>query len=96
MHILLEWTSAGTQPRLRRILRSTGSASQTLSRCSSNPLSLTMEDEGAEGEQRFISIGLDAGGRVVVVVYTHRDDEIRLVSARLASRSESLAYEKGI
>ncbi|MDX2313765.1 MAG: BrnT family toxin [Gammaproteobacteria bacterium] len=61
-----------------------------------DPLSLSMEDEGAEGEQRFISIGLDAGGRVVVVVYTHRRDQIRLISARLASPSESRAYEKGI
>lgn len=61
-----------------------------------DPLSLTMEDESAEGEQRFISIGLDAGGRVVVVVYTHQGDEIRLISARPANRSESRAYEKGI
>ena len=61
-----------------------------------DPLSLTMEDESAEGERRFISIGLDAGGRVVVVVYMHRGDEIRLISARLASHSESRAYEKGI
>jgi len=61
-----------------------------------DPLSLSMEDASAKGEQRFISIGLDAGGRVVVVVYTHRGDKIRLISARLASRSETRAYEKGI
>ncbi len=61
-----------------------------------DPLSLSMEDTSAEGEQRFISIGLDASGRVVVVVYTRRDDEIRLISARLAKRSEIQAYEKGI
>lgn len=60
------------------------------------PLCLTLEDESAEGEQRFISIGPDAGGRVVVVVYSHRNDEIRLISARLATRSETRAYEKGI
>ena len=61
-----------------------------------DPLSLSMEDESAEGEQRFISIGLDVGGRVLVVVYTHRSDEVRLISARLASRSEFQIYEKGI
>ena len=55
-----------------------------------------MEDETAEGEQRFISIGLDAGGRLVVVVYSHRNDEIRLISARFANRSEFQSYEKGI
>ena len=61
-----------------------------------DPLSLSMEDAGSEGEQRFISIGLDSEGRVVVVVYTHRDDEFRLISARLANRQEIRTYEKGL
>ncbi len=61
-----------------------------------DPLGLSMEDASAEGEQRFISIGLDSSGRVVVVVYTHRDDEIRLISARLANRQEIRTYEKGL
>ena len=55
-----------------------------------------MEDTSSEGEQRFISIGLDSAGRVVVVVYTHRDDEIRLISTRLANRKEIRTYEKGL
>ena len=33
---------------------------------------ITREDEQAEGEQRFVTVGLDALGRVVVVVYTYR------------------------
>lgn len=61
-----------------------------------DPLSLSMEDTISEGEQRFISIGIDSVGRVVVVVYTHRDDEIRLISARLANRNEIQTYEKGL
>jgi len=61
-----------------------------------DPLSLSMEDSSAEGEQRFISIGLDSGSRVVVVVYTHSGDEIRLISARLANRNEIRVYEKGL
>jgi uncharacterized DUF497 family protein len=36
-----------------------------------DPLGLSMEDAEAEGEQRFISIGRDSVGRVLVVVYTH-------------------------
>jgi uncharacterized DUF497 family protein len=43
-----------------------------------DPLSLSMEDASSESEQRFTSIGLDSGGRVVVIVYTHRGDDIRL------------------
>lgn len=61
-----------------------------------DPLSLSMEDTTSESEQRFVSIGFDSGGRVVVVVYTHRDDEIRLISARLANRNEIRSYEKRI
>jgi len=38
-----------------------------------DPLSLSMEDSSAEGEQRFISVGLDSGNRVVVVVCTYRE-----------------------
>ncbi len=59
-----------------------------------DPLGLSMEDASSEGEQRFISIGLDSGGRVVIVVYTHHNDETRLITARLANRQEIRTYEK--
>jgi hypothetical protein len=59
-----------------------------------DPLSLSMEDSSSESEQRFVSIGHDSVGRVVVVVYAHRDDEIRLIPARLANRIEIRTYEK--
>lgn len=49
-----------------------------------------------EGEQRFVSIGLDPVGRLLVVVYTFRDEDIRLISARRATRQERQAYEAGI
>src|SRR5579885_2445940 len=37
-----------------------------------DPFAVTVEDSGAQGEQRHISIGLDAVGRILVVVYTDR------------------------
>jgi hypothetical protein len=61
-----------------------------------DPMALTMEDPYAEGENRFISLGRDATGRVTVVVYTYHDNLIRLISARRATRQEQRAYEKGI
>ena len=61
-----------------------------------DPLSLSMEDTTSEGEQRFVSIGVDSGGRIAVVIYAHRDDEIRLISARPANRNEIRTYEKGL
>jgi len=41
---------------------------------------LTMADTHPE-EERFITMGMDAFGRVLVVVYTYRDDDIRFISA---------------
>lgn len=61
-----------------------------------DPLALSMEDIDSEGESRYVTIGRDAVGRVLVVVYTYREDNIRLISARTASRKEIKVYEKGI
>ena len=61
-----------------------------------DPNALTEENENVDGEQRFVSIGLDPLGRVLVVVYTFRGDDIRLISARRSTRGERRAYEAGI
>lgn len=57
-----------------------------------DPMALTIEDPDAEGEQRFVSLGTDALGRVLVVVYTLRGQRIRLISARKASKGEMEQY----
>lgn len=56
---------------------------------------LTIDDE-SENELRHVTIGMDALGRVLVVVYTWRGDIIRIVSARKAKRKEVKQYESGI
>jgi len=61
-----------------------------------DPLALTREDEGSEGERRFVSIGMDHVSRVVVVVYTSRGETIRIISARRASKRERAQYAKRI
>jgi uncharacterized DUF497 family protein len=61
-----------------------------------DPNALTREDMHTEGEQRFVIVGMDAVGRVLVVVYTHRGDNIRLISARTAAKGERKSYEEGI
>lgn len=53
---------------------------------------LTVADDDPE-EDRFVTVGMDALGRVLTVVYTWRGDEPRLISARKASRSERRQYE---
>jgi uncharacterized DUF497 family protein len=60
----------------------------------SDDLAITVMDERF-AEERFVTIGIDALGRILVVVYTWRDDEIRLISARKALRHERTQYEEG-
>jgi uncharacterized protein len=61
-----------------------------------DPNALSMEDKDAEGEQRFIAIGVDHLSRLLSVVYTYRYENIRLISARPATRHERRQYESGI
>jgi len=61
-----------------------------------DPLALTREDTRARGEQRFVSIGEDSSGRIVVVVYSYRGQTIRMISARAATRSERKHYAEGV
>ena len=58
-----------------------------------DPLAVTVEDPDAEGEQRFISIGLGSAGELLVVVYTERNGDYRLISARPATKKERKHYE---
>ena len=60
----------------------------------SDDLAITIPDERFE-EERFVTIGVDAFGEILVVVYTMRDDEIRIISARKATRQERQQYEEG-
>ncbi len=53
---------------------------------------VTIEDPDAEGEPRLVTLGMDALGRVLVVVHTPRAGRTRLISARKASRGELEHY----
>ncbi len=61
-----------------------------------DPLALTIEDDSAEGEQRFVSIGMNSFGSLMVVAYTYRGDDVRLISVRKAEPKERRAYEKEV
>jgi uncharacterized DUF497 family protein len=60
-----------------------------------DPLAITVEDDSAEGEPRWVTIGANSFGSVMVVVWTQRDD-VRLISVRKAEPRERRAYEEGI
>ncbi len=58
-----------------------------------DPLAIHQEDPDAEGEARFVAVGMGSAGQLLVVVYTLRGDDIRLISARRATRREVKDYE---
>ena len=55
---------------------------------------LTIKQEIVKNEQRFASIGTDFLVRIVIVAYTYRGNDIRLISARPATKSERNVYEQ--
>ena len=61
-----------------------------------DPLSLTVPELHEVSEARFVTIGRSALGRLLVVVHTEREETIRLISARVATRRERITYEEGI
>jgi uncharacterized DUF497 family protein len=52
---------------------------------------MTVEDKD-HNEERFVTLGLDGFGRLLVVAYHYRNDDIRVISARNAEPHEQRAY----
>lgn len=60
-------------------------------------LARTIDDpDHSNGEPRLLELGLSRRGRLLVVVFTERNGRIRIISARLATRSERRDYEEEI
>lgn len=58
-----------------------------------DPMALGFEDSDAEGESRWILLGMSPQARLLTIVYTLREGErIRLISARKATRNEAEQY----
>ena len=57
-----------------------------------DPLAAHRADPDSEGEERFVALGLGSAGQILVVIYALRGDEIRLISARRATRREVKTY----
>jgi uncharacterized DUF497 family protein len=62
-----------------------------------DPRSVTIPDPAhSQGENRFIILGRSYDEKLLVVVHTERGDNIRIISARPASRRERKQYEAAI
>jgi len=59
-----------------------------------DPYAITiMDNESSVEEQRFVTLGMGAAGRLLVVVYAWRSGNIRIISARVAEAHECKEYE---
>jgi len=58
-----------------------------------DPAALTVPDPDSTGESRFVCLGMDPAGRILVTVFTYRGRQIRIISSRKASRTERRNYE---
>ena len=87
-----EWDASKAVANLRRHDISFEDAATTFG----DPFARTIPDpDHSTDEARFATIGLTAGGTLVVVIHAERGPRTRLISARQATRAERKAYEEG-
>lgn len=60
-----------------------------------DPLSVTIPDpDHSEREERFVLVGMSRLGRLLVVAHREQGPEIRIITARSATRPERVSYEE--
>ena len=96
MRYTLEWDPAKASQNSRKHGIPFEQASEVLL----DPLAVSIfDEEHGEGEERWVTIGRDRRGRVLILIHTFAEvspDEcrIRVISARKAKKSESVQYEE--
>ncbi|HVA46760.1 MAG TPA: BrnT family toxin [Pirellulales bacterium] len=92
MPLEFEWDSA----KAKRNQQKHRVAFEEASTVFSDPLSVTIDDPlHSDDEERFIILGESDRWRLLVVVFTERGSNIRIISARVATRRERNDYEEG-
>ena len=59
-----------------------------------DPYALTDEDRDSKKEQRYITLGMGQKNRILVVIWTLREERIRIISAWKATKPQRKRYEK--
>ncbi len=58
-----------------------------------DPFAMTISDpDHSDEEERWLDIGLSTNGRLLVVWYTERGDNIRIIGCRRATKAEMRTY----
>ena len=92
MGLTFEWDKQKARENLRRRSVSFEESSTVFG----DMMSITIDDPvHSIDEDRLVTIGLSYLGRILVVVHTERGDNIRIISARLATPRERRMYGEG-
>ena len=87
-----EWDDAKAEANERKHGVSFAEAMTVLA----DSLSLTgFDPDHSDDEDRYITMGLSAAGRLLLVSHTDRAEKVRIISARKVSRRERRDYEDG-
>jgi len=92
MGIEFEWNPKKAAKNLRKH----GVSFEEAATVFADTLSATVPDpDHSVGEDRYITIGLSRGYRLLMVAHTERGKRIRIISARELTRKERKQYEEG-
>lgn len=96
MRYTFEWNPIKAKENLRKHRISFDRAAEVVL----DPLAVSIIDqEHSEDEERWVSLGKDRGGRVLILVHTFlevsaEECTVRIISARKASKREIKQYEE--
>jgi uncharacterized DUF497 family protein len=93
MSLAFEWD----EDKAKRNLTKHGVSIDEASTVFADPLSRTIDDPlHSDEEDRYLILGESERLRLLVVSFTDRDENIRIISGRVASRRERKDYEEGV
>ncbi len=90
--MVFEWDEEKNQSNIKKH----GVSFETAKLIFSGPIFTWVDDREDYGEERIISIGIAEEVAILTVAYTDREERIRLISARPASRKERKIYNEQI
>lgn len=90
MELTFEWNEEKAETNLKKH----GVSFEEAKTVFRDTLSITIADQRNHAEDRWVDVGYSAANRLLVVVYTERGANIRIISSRTVTASERRAYEQ--
>lgn len=92
MNLTFEWNEEKAKENLKKHKVSFEEAKTVFN----DPFLMTFPDiEHSEDEKRYINLGSSSKRRVLIVIHTERDENIRIIGCRKATTKERSTYEEG-